>query len=318
MPAPAIRTAAAAATRLESVGWTEIAANAKATRRTSSATPRAAAAMRRGSPDNTFMPAVSQALVDFANGWRQPPAPGFEVIDTPRYRIVLQPDFPVAGPNSASWVRCRAEEADEVIDEVSSLFRQRDLPLMWVLDPDTEPANFHEFLEARGVLPDPVAPESAVMVLPIEARFDAPRVAGLELRDGLAGMEAFRNVDAVNAESFGGRAPSDDPAYAAQLERRLQNQLAAGNRRVILATIDGEAAGSAGLSLYPPDGAIINGGAVRPKFRGRGIYRAMVAARLEMAREAAVAGLSVWGGPMSAPILARLGFETVGYRRFYR
>ena len=49
--------------------------------------------------------------------------------DTPRYRVVLQPDFPIAGPNSASWVRCRAEEADEVIDEVSSLFRDRDLLL---------------------------------------------------------------------------------------------------------------------------------------------------------------------------------------------
>lgn len=75
---------------------------------------------------------------------------------------------------------------------------------------------------------------------------------------------------------------------------------------------------SSGLSLYPPDGALINGGGVRPKFRGRGIYRAMVAARLEMAREAGVAGLSVWGAPMSAPILARLGFEKVGWRRFYR
>jgi len=36
-----------------------------------------------------------------------------------------------------------------------------------------------------------------------------------------------------------------------------------------------------------------------------------------MAREAKVAGLVVWGGPMSAPILTRLGFQTVGWRRFY-
>jgi GNAT superfamily N-acetyltransferase len=264
------------------------------------------------------MTAVSQALVGFANGWRQPPAPGIEVIDTPRYRVVLQPDFPIAGPNSASWVRCRAEEADEVIDEVSSLFRERDLPLMWVLDPDTEPANFADYLAAHGVHPDRGAAESAVMVLGIDAHVDPPRVAGLELSDGLADLESFRGVDTVNAEAFDGRVVPDDVAYTNQLERRRQNQIAAGNRRVILATINGEAAGSSGLSLYPPDGAIITGGAVRPKFRGLGIYRAMVAARLEMAREAGAAGLSVWGGPMSAPILARLGFETVGYRRFYR
>ena len=93
--------------------------------------------------------------------------------------------------------------------------------------------------------------------------------------------------------------------------------MAAGNRRVILATIDGEPAGSAGLTLYAPAGAIINGGAVRQKFRGRGVYRAMVAARLEIAREAGAPGIAVWGGPMSAPILSKLGFQTVGWRKFY-
>jgi GNAT superfamily N-acetyltransferase len=62
---------------------------------------------------------------------------------------------------------------------------------------------------------------------------------------------------------------------------------------------------------------MITGGAVRPEFRGRGIYRAMVAARLEIARRAGVAGLAVWGAEMSAPILDRLGFEKVGWRRFY-
>ncbi len=258
-------------------------------------------------------------MVAWANSWRQPPAPGFEVIETARYRIVLQPDFPIPGPNSASWIRCREEEADEVIEEVDALFRSRRLPLMWVLDPDTEPANFGDFLAAHGVLPDSLAPESAVMVLPIEADLGAQFVPGLELRDGLADSESFRAVDAINAEAFGGRAVAvDDSAYAVQLERRRQNQLAAGNRRVILATLHGEPAGSSGLSLYPPHGAIVNGGGVRPKFRGRGVYRAMVAARMEMARQAGVEGLCVWGGPMSAPILERLGFEKVGWRRFYR
>jgi GNAT superfamily N-acetyltransferase len=264
------------------------------------------------------MPAVSQALADWANGFRQPPQPGFEIVDTARYRLVLQPDFPIPGPNSAAFVRCRPEGADDLIREVSSVFEARRLPLMWVLDPGTEPANFDEFLAARGFMPDALAPESAVMVLPASARFDAPPVEGLELRDGIGDLESFRQVDAVNAEAFGGRFAADDAGYLDQLGRRLRNQQAAGNRMVILATVDGEAAGSAGLSLFPPDGAILNGGAVRPKFRGRGIYRAMVAARIEMARAAGAAGLSVWAGPMSAPILAPLGFEQVGWRRFYR
>src|SRR5205814_2056056 len=81
--------------------------------------------------------------------------------------------------------------------------------------------------------------------------------------------------------------------------------------------IDGEPAGSCWRTLMPPDGAIINTGAVRSLLRGRGVYRAMVARRLEMAREAGCGGLVVWGGRMSAPILEKLGFEKVSWRRFY-
>jgi len=189
---------------------------------------------------------------------------------------------------------------------------------MWTLDPDTQPANFPDYLAARNVHPDPHGPTAAVMVLSMRARLERPLVEGIELRDALSDLDVFRKADGVNAEAFMVRTLGDDPAMIAAQERRRRNQLAAGNRRVILATIDGEPAGSASMSLFPPVGAIINGGAVRPKFRGRGIYRALVAARLGLAREAGVGGgLVVWGGDMSAPILARLGFETVGSRRFY-
>ena len=285
--------------------------------RAAHATPSTAAAtrmgdLRRSSRDNVDMPAVSQGLVEFANQHREGPAPGIEIIETPRYRIKLQPDFPIPGPNSAEWIRCRAEEADEVIAEVRSIVAPHLLPLMWILGPDTEPPDFASYLAARGIVPDTHGHESAVMVLPVDTTIPSPLIKGLEMHDALANADAFRAADSVNSEAF-----QSSSRTGSALERRRANQLAAGNRRVILATIAGEPAGSAGLTLYPPRGAIINGGAVRARFRGLGVYRAMVARRLEMAREANVAGLVVWGGPMSAPILTRLGFQTVGWRRFY-
>jgi GNAT superfamily N-acetyltransferase len=103
----------------------------------------------------------------------------------------------------------------------------------------------------------------------------------------------------------------------AMQERRRLNLRAAGHRHLLLATLDGEPAGAGSIGLFPPGGATVNGGSVRPKFRGRGIYRALVAARLQIARNGGVDGLCVWGGHMSAPILAKMGFETVGWRRFY-
>jgi len=321
-PAAAIGTVAAAATSALTLGPELQAPNAKAPTRPSHTTPRKSEAARSGSHrararDNERMRGVSQALIEFANHHRQPPGPGIEIFDKERYRLVLQPDYPIPGPNGVGWIRCSAGEADEIIDEVHAAVAPRHLPIMWVTDPETEPPDFADYLARRGILPEPLAPAVDVMVLPIDADISSRSVEGVEIHDALADAETFRRADAVNAEAFEDPERASHPDQLAMQERRRVNQLEAGNRRMLLVTVEGEPAGSAGLTLHPPHGAIITGGAVRKKFRGRGIYRTMVARRLEIAREAGAAGLSVWGGPMSAPILAKLGFVPVGWRRFY-
>ena len=181
------------------------------------------------------MAAVSQALVEFANHHRQPPGPGIEVVETPRYRITLQPDYPVPGPNNASWIRCGDGDPDDLIREVREVVKPRHLPIMWTLDPDTEPVNFAAHLAAVGVMPEGHADEVAVMVLGVDAAVDPPSIPRLELHDALADAESFRMSDAVNAEAFGEVERGVTPEQAAAQERRRANQLAAGNRRVVLA-----------------------------------------------------------------------------------
>ena len=227
------------------------------------------------------------------------------------------PNFPIPGPNSVSWIRCEADEVDEMISETAATFAARDLPFLWVIDPGTKPADLVARLAEHGYGPDPHGEEASVMVLPINSAIEAPRVEGLELHDALADPATFTAADTAAAEAFLSVHLADDPERLAMLERRRVDAVAAGNRRVLLATVDGEPAGSASLALFPPHAAMINGGSVRPKFRGQGVYRALVAARLEMAREAEVAGLVVQAGAMSKPILDRLGFKPVTWRRFY-
>jgi GNAT superfamily N-acetyltransferase len=263
------------------------------------------------------MRAVSQALVDFANSFRPEPGPGVEIIATPRFRAAIQPDFPIPGPNNVTWIRCDPAEAGDVIREARAIFASRHLPFMWTLDPATQPADFADHLAKQGIHPDPHDAESSVMVMPIEATVESPPIEGLEIRDALADLETFRLADSAAREAFEAGLPDDSVESIAMQERRLHNYQAAGNRYLFLATVHGEPAGAAGMSIFPPSAAILQGGAVRPKFRRHGIYRALVAERQKVAREAGVDGLTVWGGHMSGPILAGLGFQKVGWRRFY-
>jgi GNAT superfamily N-acetyltransferase len=73
-------------------------------------------------------------------------------------------------------------------------------------------------------------------------------------------------------------------------------------------------------ALYHPgtDFVALLGGTTLPVWRGRGLYRAMIAAR---AREAAARGvrlLHVDASPASAPILRRCGFHEITTSRHYR
>jgi GNAT superfamily N-acetyltransferase len=263
------------------------------------------------------MAAVSQTLIDFGRNHRQLPSPGVEVIVTPRYQITLMPDFPLPGPNSVSWIRCRAEEIDDVIREARATITPRNLPVSWILDPGTEPSDFASRLAAHGVRADPHGEEATVMVLPVETPLDRPVIPGLVIRDALEDLALFKAADDVAAEAFAGIPFGENVEPAGTMARRLANDRASGNRRRLLATIDGVPAGSGSITVFAPQGAMINGGAVRPRFRGLGVYRALLAERLEIARREGAAGLAVWGGSMSAPILSRSGFQSVSWRRFY-
>jgi len=135
--------------------------------------------------------------------------------------------------------------------------------------------------------PPPTPPED------IEAR---------EARD----FEEFRAANRVAETAFGGDVGMDDQ----QLRARYEEKLATGGWKTFVALVDGEIVGSASSTYL--DGAVtLNGGAVLPHARGRGAYRALVAARWADAVERGTPALVTQAGAMSRPILERLGFRTV-------
>jgi GNAT superfamily N-acetyltransferase len=143
-------------------------------------------------------------------------------------------------------------------------------------DPDWLPARLREL----GLVPED---EEAVMVIEASALPAPP--ADVDLRDD---PEAFA---ALAAEVFGAR--HELPANAA----------------AVVAFADGKPVSSGRIDLDPgTEFAGLFGGVTLPEFRGRGLYRATVLRRAEIARERGYRWLFVDALPTSRPILEWIGF----------
>ena len=163
----------------------------------------------------------------------------------------------------------------------------------------------HEALVTAGF-----EPEEAESVMVGDAALLAVDVA---LPDGVAvrrvrGESEVRAMLAMQAEVFG-----DDPADAAAHDEEVLHRLRTrDDMELWVAEVDGEVV-SAGR-LEPVDGtefAGIWGGATRPEHRGRGIYRALTAARARSAIGHGKRFIHSDSTEFSRPILERSGLVKV-------
>src|SRR5262249_18361846 len=226
---------------------------------------------------------------------------------TPERLVELWPSFPMAGPNHVCLIRCAPERVDPMIDETRELAAAHRLRCTWIRDPGAEPGDVGDRLTARGI---PQVEELDVMVLPVGTTVASGDPA-IEIVDGLRDEATYRAAEAVQAAAF-----HDEGPLPSQAERYAEARPDPAPR-LFLALVGGEPAGG-GWATVHHDGTVINGGAVHPRFQGRGVYRALVAARLGLAREVGAAGLGVQAKPdTSGPILSRFGFSTVGRWRIH-
>ena len=104
---------------------------------------------------------------------------------------------------------------------------------------------------------------------------------------------------------------------AAELPQRWEEYRDPANpARQYVARIDDEIVGTATAS-FGAAGINLFGGAVLPRARGRGVYRALTLARWDEAVERGTPALTVQAGRMSMPVLAKLGFAWLGEVRMY-
>lgn len=250
---------------------------------------------------------VFQAMRPAAAGPEPPAGSGAERVMSPRYCLIVTP-MPTL--NFIEPLDLPPSEASDVVTEARALLRTRGRhQAAWFVD--TSPPELHERLTLLGMTPytdPPLEPQSTCMALtrrPTGA--PSPDVVVRQAVD----RDDFLAVGEMSATIFG----VSDADRAGHIESMLARfELQEQGRTMMstfLALIDGELVGEA-QAMILSSGINLAGSSVLPAARGRGVYRALVAARWDEAVQRDRPVLTVQAGVMSAPILERLGFETVG------
>jgi GNAT superfamily N-acetyltransferase len=210
----------------------------------------------------------------------------------------------VGAPGRPSWIAwsdLADADADAVIAEEVAYWTALGQEVEWKVHAHDRPADLRERLLAAGFEPDD---EEALMAL--DLRRAPPWVEGDAGHDvheaGAEGLDAVATVIA-------GVWPDEVDHFIA---RYRDGGVAATERARFFVAYDGATPVAAGWTeASGPATPFLGlwGGAVLPTHRGRGLYRAIVAARARYARAKGYRFLTVDAGPMSRPILERLGFE---------
>jgi ribosomal protein S18 acetylase RimI-like enzyme len=255
--------------------------------------------MRRTAPDGP--PAVASApssdaeiLAQYdAERRRPPPHPGVRVERVgPIVRVVGSFNCIVSSDLDETT-------APAAVAEQAAHFRAEGAEVEWKLCGHDRPSNLADLLAAAGFAPE--EPETLVVYDLAEPLVPGPLPAGLRL-ERIEGPESLRRAVSVSEAAFEGSGGWSLPDIAPLVRSPEFVGLLAwvGDVPVSAARLE-LPRGSAFASLW--------GGGVVRAYRGRGIYRALVAARAEIARARGYRFLTVDARESSRPILERLGFR---------
>jgi GNAT superfamily N-acetyltransferase len=194
-------------------------------------------------------------------------------------------------------------DLDELIARQVDVFAARGAPFEWKLHGHDGPADLPQRLRAAGFVPEE---EETVVIAGVATIATPPRLPdGVSLRE-VASRSDLERIAAMERAVWG-----DDHGWlAANLEAERE---ADADAITIVVAEAGDAVVCAGWVRFesPTEFATLWGGATLQAWRRRGIYRATVAHRANLAAERGFRFLEVDASSDSRPILERLGFTPV-------
>ncbi|MDQ0779389.1 GNAT superfamily N-acetyltransferase [Streptomyces aurantiacus] len=207
---------------------------------------------------------------------------------------------PEQGWNGVLWSDLTESDADAAIAEQTRHFAELGREFEWKLYGHDRPDDLGERLRAAGFTPEP---EETLMISEAgELDLDAAPPAGVELRPVTDATGIDLVVD-VHEQAFG--------TPGTRLRHQLLAQLTENPDTVVaVVALAGDVpVSSARMELIPGTRfAGLWGGGTVEAWRGRGIYRALVAHRARIATDRGYRYLQVDASDQSRPILQRLGF----------
>lgn len=198
------------------------------------------------------------------------------------------------------------DRLDALIVRQRDRYADRREPVEWKTYAHDEPADLPDRLRAAGFVP---ADRESVLVGPV-----APLAAALPVvPDGVRLREVTARADLDRIAAMLGEVNGDDRGWLAE---GLARELAADPTALTVVVAEDVATGGpvcAGWVRYTAgtDFASLWGGGTLPRWRHRGVYRAVVSWRARLAHARGRTFLQVDASENSRPILQRLGFVLI-------
>ncbi|MFI7449267.1 GNAT family N-acetyltransferase [Nonomuraea sp. NPDC049714] len=197
------------------------------------------------------------------------------------------------------WSGLDDATADAAIAAQVRYFTDLGREFEWKLYAHDRPADLADRLAAAGFVPEPAETLMVAQVADLPTGVDLPEPVHLRPVSTPADVDLMRDV---HDQAFG----TDFSALRASMLTRL----AAGRLVAVLALAGDLPVSAARMELHAGTefASLWSGGTV-PAWRGKGIYRALVAYRTRIAAERGYRYLQVDASDDSRPILQRLGFH---------
>jgi GNAT superfamily N-acetyltransferase len=194
------------------------------------------------------------------------------------------------------------EELDSLIARQVQVFAERGEPFEWKLHGHDRPADLADHLRTAGLVPE----DTETVVI---GRVDAV-AAEPSLPDGVVIREVREAGDFARISQLEESIWQKDHSWVTDLAE--ERQADPDGLRIFIAEA-GDLAVCAGWVRFPSGTEFVTywGGATLPAWRGRGVYRALVAHRATLAADRGRRYIEVDASDDSRPILERLGFVAV-------